>query len=143
VRNPNEVAVFVHRHDRHLVLRRVDRRIWHVVAGVVEPGESFPTSAARELAEETGLVARIVDLETPQRYVIEDKYRVLYAPDVTEVLIHSFVARAPATWEPVLNEEHDSYRWCTLDEALEPLHWAEAKRSASRVVPARRRLGLI
>ena len=127
MRNPNEVAIFVHRHDRHLVLRRVDRQIWHVVAGVVEPGESFPTAAARELAEEAGLVAPIVDLETPQRYVVEDEYRALYAPDVTEVLIHSFVARAPATWEPVLNEEHDIYRWCTLAEAVELLHWAEAK----------------
>jgi 8-oxo-dGTP pyrophosphatase MutT (NUDIX family) len=141
MRNPNEVAIFVHREDRFLILRRVhERRVWHVVAGVVEPGESFPTAAARELVEEAGLVAPLVDLGAPQRYKPDADYRPLYAQDVTHVLIHTFSVEAPPDWEPRLNEEHDIYRWCTVAEAVALLHWPEAK-NALRELAARLGIG--
>ena len=137
MRNPNEVGIFVYRGDRFLILRRVhEPKVWHIVAGVVEPGESFPDAAARELREETGLGRPVTDLGIPQRYLLDDDYRPMYERGTTHVLIHSFAVEAPMGWEPVLNEEHDTYRWRTLDEAIALLHWPEA-RDALRALAAR------
>jgi len=53
--------------------------------------------------------------------------------------VYSFATRAPAGWEPTLNEEHDEYRWCTAEEAVSLLHWPEARdavrRLATRLAP--------
>src|ERR687897_1885228 len=61
----SEIAVFVTRRDggEVLLLRRVRSGggYWHVVAGALEPGESAREAAARELEEETGLVAALGD----------------------------------------------------------------------------------
>ena len=38
-----------------------------------------------------------------------------------------FLVDVPAGWEPTLNDEHDDYRWCSRDEAVELLHWPEPK----------------
>ncbi len=37
----------------------------------------------------------------------------------------AFHAEAPLSWEPVLNAEHDDYRWCTRQQARALLHWPE------------------
>ena len=52
------------------------------------------------------------------------------------VTVASYAAQAPEGWEPTLNHEHSEYRWCTLEEALELLHWPEVK-DGLRVVAAR------
>ena len=44
---------------------------------------------------------------------------------VDEVAIENFEVEAPPGWEPVLNEEHDSYRWMTRAEAIAIAHWPE------------------
>ena len=43
------------------------------------------------------------------------------------VMVESFAVEAPASWAPTLNHEHDEYRWCSLADALELLHWPEVK----------------
>lgn len=63
----------------------------------------------------------------PHHYEPDDDYRPLYGLEVTQVLIHSSSVEAPAGWEPRLNEEHDLYRWCAVDEAVALLYWPEAK----------------
>jgi 8-oxo-dGTP pyrophosphatase MutT (NUDIX family) len=55
------------------------------------------------------------------------------------VQVHAFAARAPADWEPTLNDEHDAYRWCSLDEALALLRYEEPREVVRR---AARLLGL-
>jgi 8-oxo-dGTP pyrophosphatase MutT (NUDIX family) len=61
---PPEVAVFVVRdQDGYvLLLHRVpaDGGYWHIVAGRIDDGEIPEEAAARELREETGLVADVV-----------------------------------------------------------------------------------
>jgi 8-oxo-dGTP pyrophosphatase MutT (NUDIX family) len=127
VRQPRESAVFVRRGDRYLVLHRTPDAYWHVVAGVVEPLETFAEAARRELREETGLDASLADLKAPQAYPVPADMAHLYPPGVGVVNVETFWLDVPADWEPVLNEEHDQYRWSTLDEALALLHWPEAR----------------
>jgi 8-oxo-dGTP pyrophosphatase MutT (NUDIX family) len=113
-----EVFVFVHRGEHFLVLHRSPDQgaYWHGVAGGVEEGETWAEAAARELLEETGLVAELRDLRAPYVY-----------HDVPPVTVHTFVAEAPAGWEPVLDWEHDDYRWCTAAEAQALLYWPEPR----------------
>lgn len=100
-------------------------RYWHVVAGVVEKGETFASAAARELLEETGLVAAPVDLKMPQVYRVPDAMRHEYEAGVGEVAIENFAVEVPQGWEPILNEEHDEFRWLRLPEAIALTHWPE------------------
>jgi dATP pyrophosphohydrolase len=131
VRTPWEVAVFVYRGDQMLILRRASERHWHVVAGVVEHGERYVEAAARELREESGLDVgdRLIDLEQPLTYALTDEFRERYGfpPDQDEVTTSSFAAEAPSDWEPVLNEEHDTYLWCDFDEVVSMLYWPSAR----------------
>jgi 8-oxo-dGTP pyrophosphatase MutT (NUDIX family) len=125
VRTNREAAVFVRRGEQHLMLHRVPDDYWHVVAGVVEPDESFAEAAARELVEETGLHAAVADLAMPQTYAVPEMLRHEYAPGIDEVTVGNFSVEVPPDWEPILNDEHDRYRWCQLSEAIAIEHWPE------------------
>lgn len=142
MRTPREVAVFVVRDGRHLVFRRVGQGIWHVVAGVVEDGETFEEAGVRELREESGLVVPSLsfDLGT-QVHGIDEEWRHEFPPGLSQVTIRSFGVEAPGGWEPLMNEEHDAYRWCDLEEACRLLHWAEAREMVRRLHDVRGKNG--
>jgi 8-oxo-dGTP pyrophosphatase MutT (NUDIX family) len=132
VRQPHEALVLVRRGDEWLVLHRTPtfEAYWHVVAGAVEPGETAAEAAVRELAEETGLDAAVVDLEQPFEYPLAEEseaVRARFAADVVAVRVDAFLAEAPPGWEPRLNDEHDDYRWCSADEAEALLFWPEPR----------------
>jgi dATP pyrophosphohydrolase len=110
-----------------LVLHSVPDGHWNHAAGQIEPAESAAEAAQRELAEETGLTAAVRDLAIPQDYPVPDGERTRYPAGLESVRIDSFVADAPAGWEPTLSDEHDERRWCTYAEALELLTWPEAR----------------
>src|SRR5258708_33849258 len=55
VRTGRDVAVFVRRRAELLLLRHARHGYWHVVAGVVEAGETFAVAARPELRAWTGL----------------------------------------------------------------------------------------
>jgi 8-oxo-dGTP pyrophosphatase MutT (NUDIX family) len=121
--------VIVRRGEEFLVVHRAPEHdaYWHLVAGMVEEGESAAEAAARELAEETGLEAEVVELGRSFAYPLEEKYRAQYGPGVVEVAVDCFAAVAPDDWEPTLNEEHDEYRWCWAEEAVRLLYWPEPR----------------
>jgi 8-oxo-dGTP pyrophosphatase MutT (NUDIX family) len=73
--SPREVAVFVHRGDQMLVLHRTQEDYWHVVAGSLEKGETSGDAAARELQEETGIVAHPIDMDLEQTDAITERER--------------------------------------------------------------------
>jgi 8-oxo-dGTP pyrophosphatase MutT (NUDIX family) len=130
-RLPNEVFVVVRRGEEFLVVHRAPRggAYWHGIAGGLETGETYAEAAARELEEETGLAAQPVEVAAPFVYPITDaepKYRALF-PDADEIVVGCFLVDVPAGWEPVLNDEHDDYRWCSRDDAVELLYWPEPK----------------
>jgi lipoyl(octanoyl) transferase len=115
----HEVVVAVLRGEEHLVLERAPARggYWNLVAGGVEPGEEAATAATRELEEETGLRAPVTELAL----------ELSYEKSGGTVRLEAFVAHAPPHWEPVLDAEHVSYRWCTAAAAVDLLAYEEPR----------------
>ena len=111
-----------------LVLLRSPERhgYWNTVAGGVEDGESPGEAALRELAEETGLEHPVAFSAIP----LELGYR---RPEGMWVTMHPFAVEASAGWEPVLDEEHVDYRWCTRAEAVELLAYPEPREAVEAV----------
>jgi 8-oxo-dGTP pyrophosphatase MutT (NUDIX family) len=118
-----EVFIVVRRGDEYLVVHRSPEggAYWHGIAGGVEEGETDAEVAARELAEETGFVARPVEIAEPFAYVVGD------GAERRSIGVRCFLVEVPAGWEPELDEEHDDYRWCTREDAIALLHWPEPK----------------
>lgn len=114
-RLPIEVFIVVRRADEYLVVHRVPSGggYWHGIAGGVEEGETPEQAAERELFEETGLAVTPLPLRTRFTY--------------DAITVHTFLVEVQPEWEPELNEEHDDYRWCSRDAAVDLLHWPEPK----------------
>jgi lipoyl(octanoyl) transferase len=142
MRRPEEILVVVYRRGSRrtefLVLERSPERqgYWHLVAGALESGEEAPSAATRELLEETGLEAPVFDLAFHFHYPVQQESpqrQAQFAPEVTEIAVSAFGAEAPPDWEPSLDDEHISYRWCSAADAVELLFYPEP-RDAVRLV---------
>ena len=98
------------RAGRYLVARRaVEQHLggtWEFPGGKVEAGEDPAAAAVRELAEETGLVAGIIE---PLAVLVHD-YREL------PLRLHAFLAREPAG-EPRLDGDRE-WAWKSYEELL-------------------------
>ena len=110
------VSAVIFRDGKVLLVRRSrspGKGFYSLPGGRVEHGESLQQALAREVDEETGLRIDIVGL-AGWREVL---------PGATaggHYVIMSFAARWAAL-EPVLNDEHDDYKW------LEPGHFGDLK----------------
>ena len=144
MRGGTEAVIVIRRVGQYLVLRRAPERLgyWSLVAGEIEPGETPAAAARRELWEEARLDAEVVELPVALSYSLLDDppaVRARYAPGVETVTVHPFRAEAAPEWEPVLDAEHDAYRWCNAEEAVELLGYEtlrEAVRAAERTAAA-------
>jgi 8-oxo-dGTP pyrophosphatase MutT (NUDIX family) len=144
VRGPNEVAIFVARRGRAevLVVHRSPEGggYWHTIAGGVEPGETADEAARRELLEETGFA---VEHLPPAEPAVEFLYALseetadrqqLYEPGIVEVHVDCFIVDAPDDWEPMLDHEHDGYRWVAAAEAADELYWPDTANALRRLL---------
>ena len=136
MRGTDEVLLVVYRPGpEFLVLLRSPERhgYWNPAAGGVEQGETPGEAALRELEEETGLThpARFEPLELKLGYRRPDG-----GPRIT---VHPFSVEAPPGWEPVLNDEHVEYRWCSAEEADRLLTYPEPRDAVGAVA---RQLGV-
>ena len=104
------VSAAIFRDDKVLLVRRArapGQGCYSFPGGRVEFGESLHTALHREVDEETGLKIEILAL-AGWREVLPQ------ASGGGHYLIMSFAARWQAN-EPVLNDEHDDFKWLAPD----------------------------
>ncbi len=114
--------VIIHTPEREcLLLERVrPGGFWQSVTGTMHWDETPAQTAAREVHEETGLVAGgLVDADVQRRFPIPPEWRDRYGPDVTDNLEHLWFLPVAGVCPITLNsEEHCAYRWLELEAAI-------------------------
>lgn len=140
-RRPEEVVLVVRRPvesgPEYLVVLRSPEKLgyWHLVAGGVDWDEEPAAAAARELLEETGLVAPVVSLGETLDYDLSgdpESVRERFPAGTERILVWPFVADAPAGWEPTLDDEHVEARWLGADQAIALLFYPEPREAVRR-----------
>ena len=129
---PQSVLVVIHtRQMQVLLLRRADMGSWQSVTGSKDHAqESYAQTAAREVAEETGLDVSapgcvMWDWHLENIYDIYPQYWPRYAPGVRRNTEHVFGLQVPDNSPIVLSpSEHTEYRWlpwlAAADEVFSP-----------------------
>ena len=123
-KQPISVLVLVHTNDlRVLLLERADfPGHWQSVTGSRDDDEALAMTAARELAEETGIDAAryggVVDWQLSNEYEIFPQWRHRYPPGTTHNTEHVFAMDVgnpvPVTLAP---REHLRHVWLSWQEA--------------------------
>jgi dATP pyrophosphohydrolase len=125
---PESVLVVIHTAELHvLLIERADRPgYWQSVTGSLDAvDEPLATTAARELFEETGIVAdgeRIAlrDWQLANIYEIYPVWRHRYAPGVTQNTEHVFSVQVPRDIPILLSpREHLQHVWLPYLDAAD------------------------
>ncbi|AOJ02887.1 MULTISPECIES: dihydroneopterin triphosphate diphosphatase [Burkholderia] len=126
---PESVLVVIHTSALDvLVIKRADQPdFWQSVTGSKDAlDEPIEQAAAREVAEETGIVvgsagipqSALVDWHHAIEYTIYPQYLHRYAPGVTRNIEHWFGLEVPGRIDVTLSpREHTAYLWLPYREA--------------------------
>ena len=125
-----------------LLLERADRPgFWQSVTGSQHAGEALADTAAREVAEETGLEAsrhRLTAWNLQNVYEIYPVWRHRYAPGVTHNTEHVFGLEVPERVPVrVAPREHLAAEWVPWREAAERV-FSWSNRKAILLLPERK-----
>ena len=135
MRIPIQVLVYPVRYKddkwEFLLLKRIESRggFWQGVTGHTERGERLIDGAKRELLEETSFVSSFI-FKTDFSYTIplDEKHAKDYPPGTKEIPEYVFITRIDHTDIPTLDPlEHNDWKWCSFDEALDLLLWETNK----------------
>src|SRR5690606_39145415 len=96
-----------------LVVHRPAYDDWSLPKGKEEPGEDPAASALREVREETGYRARIVDRLPDAHYSVDGRPKV----------VRWFLMRACGDGSSHSDDEVDEVRWVSLGDAMELLDY--------------------
>ncbi len=114
----------------YLLLHRAPEEVlagtWQAVHGRIEAGERAYETALRELREETRL--------TPRSFFQIDVVNTFYL--VKDDTVHHcpcFAVEVDEDAEPVLNGEHDAYRWVSLEAAIAQFPWPGQRRAIREI----------
>ncbi len=109
-----------------LLLHRTPDRggFWQLTTGRVEPGETSPAAAGRELVEETGCTSEVHSLDYRHSFVLGDEI----PPQLLEE--ECYFALADRYAEVILDaREHDTFEWVEPQEAIDRLPFMGLKRT--------------
>jgi len=112
VRKEKLLALYSEPHPKH------GKGGWFVVTGGVENNETHEEAVARELMEETGLIAKeIIPLNWGSVYT--------WWNDLCEE--YNFISFVDST-TIILNEEHSKYEWLDINDFIERIKWDDDKK---------------
>lgn len=113
---------------QHLALRRAaDTRCpgtWEAVHGRIEPGETPPQAARREVREETGLAVERLYALTVNPFFMKSTGTVELAVAFVAVVGQGKVATG---------EEHDAHRWLSRAVARRTYHWPREREALAHI----------
>lgn len=113
------VVVYTTELDVLLICRREPQGFWQSVTGSLEAGEQPVDAAQRELREETGIIAPVIDHQTTRTFPIKKQWQKRYAPGVTENLEHEFSVQLDERCDVVLDpSEHTGFCWLPVIDAI-------------------------
>ena len=134
----NEVKVrvvdcYIYRHTldgiRFLLMKRnlnkIYEHLWQGVAGKIEKGETSSEAAIRELKEETGL--------SPLNIFVADHVSKFYETHGDRINLVPVFGIEVDSENVILSEEHISYKWVDINEALNTLVWNGQKKGIQTV----------
>jgi len=115
-----------------LILRRSPETaiypgLWQILTGHIQQDETAVQAVLREIKEETKLNPLVL-------YTLNSLSRFYEPLDNSIYLVPLFLAVVPYSSRVILNpKEHDRYKWCYFQEALNTLTWHQHRRSLTHV----------
>ena len=106
-------------------LNKIYEHLWQGVAGKIEEGETSSEAAIRELKEETGL--------SPVNMFVADHVSKFYEVHGDRVNLVPVFGIEVDSEIINLSEEHISYKWVDINEALNTLVWNGQKKGIQTV----------
>ncbi len=115
------ITFYIKNETPHFLLLHYPHGHWDLPKGKIEKGESKESAALRELKEETGLTAQIIE-------GFEKKLEYFFKQDgeLIKKTVYFFLGQALSD-EITLSDEHIDFAWLPYDQALERLTFENAK----------------